>query len=120
MSLNMLKSWRKRGAAWRRRNDAAIRLAISADCSVVADMVGPSMNSKTMTSRAGITSSTLGPIPVVASALVLCTSLTRSTASSALDMLALNHSIGGDGGRHNASEHLDLDAAAGLEIDGQV
>src|SRR5260370_38380884 len=35
-------------------------------------------------------------------------------------MLTLDHSIGGDGSWDHASEHLDLDAAARLEIDGQV
>src|SRR5260370_1003253 len=35
-------------------------------------------------------------------------------------MLTLNHSIGGDRCRDHASEHLDLDPAARLEIDRQV
>src|SRR5260370_21643355 len=164
----MLKSSRKRCAAWRQRNDDAIRCAIAFDCSVFADIVRPSMNSSTITSRSGTTSSTPGPIPVVAAALVLKTSLTRSmdrssvdcpgtrityrmpcastrqfslvrppdstdtftvspsqtetsaTASSALDMLALNHGVRGDRGRHHLPEHLDRDIATRLKVDGQV
>src|SRR5216684_8751582 len=45
---------------------------------------------------------------------------TSATASSALDMLALNHSVRGDRGRHHLPEHLDRYIATGLEIDGQV
>src|SRR6266850_1084866 len=43
-------------------------------------MVGPAMNSRTRMSRPGTCSRTRGPIPVVAAALVLCTSLARLIA----------------------------------------
>ena len=71
MSRNMLKSWRKRGAACRRWKDCAMRAAICRDCSVLADMVAPGMNSSTIASRPATCSSTFGPIPVVAAAFVL-------------------------------------------------
>ena len=67
----MLKSCRNRGAACRRWKDCAIRAAICFDCSVLADIVGPGMNSSTITSTPATCSSTFGPIPVVAAALVL-------------------------------------------------
>src|SRR5258708_12401490 len=45
---------------------------------------------------------------------------TRATASSALDMLTLDHRVGGDRGRDHPPEHLDVDTAARLDIDGQI
>ena len=71
MRRNMLKSRRKRGAECRVLNDEAIRRAMCTDCSVSADMVGPGMNSSTITSRSATCSSTRGPMPVSAAAFVL-------------------------------------------------
>ena len=62
-----------------------MRAAIDLVCSALADMVGPGMNSSTITSTSGTCSSTLGPIPVDAAAFVLWTSFLRSIESSSVD-----------------------------------
>ena len=48
-----------------------MRAAIRLDCRVFADIVGPGMNSSTITSTPATCSSTLGPMPVVAADFVL-------------------------------------------------
>src|SRR2546426_649149 len=45
-----------------------MRAVIRGDCSVLADIVGPTMNSSTITSTPGTCSRTFGPMPVDAAA----------------------------------------------------
>ena len=63
-----------------------MRAIIRGDCRVFADIVGPGMNSSTMTSTPGTCSRTLGPMPVEAAAMVLNTSFSRSMDSSSVDL----------------------------------
>src|SRR5438045_691916 len=58
----MSKSFKKRGAACKRLNDSAIRRTIDAVCNVFADLAGPEVNSRTLTSPCATCSSTRGPL----------------------------------------------------------
>src|SRR5690348_4685846 len=62
-----------------------MRAGIPGACSALADIVGPGMNSRTITSTPATCSRTFGPMPVVAAALVLNTSFARSIESSSVD-----------------------------------